>query len=116
MAVSKKNVRLVTTITKATDMEIRRLAEKTGLTYRVIVSAALSTGLKMLDVSLDPVKYMTPEMAGALANFSQQVPLAVVTEADEKRMTDDLMLGKAADDAVKPKRGSGAKVSKPKKS
>jgi hypothetical protein len=96
MAVSEKNVRLVTTITKATDAEIRRNAERLGVTYRVAVSMALSVGLKMMDVSANPLKYMTPggvQMMNEIGPANLQMPAS-----EDERIMEDTRLAIAADE------------------
>jgi hypothetical protein len=113
MAVSRKNVRLVTTITKATDEEIRRKAEHLGVTYRVAVSMALSVGLKMMDVSVNPLKYMTPDglkVMDAIGPANLQMPTQ-----EEERIMEDVRLGQAADERAARKASTTKKRASAKK-
>lgn len=113
MAVSGKNIRLVTTITKATDDEIRRKAEHLGVTYRVAVSMALSVGLKMMDVSANPLKYMTPDglkVIDAIGPAKLQMPAQ-----EEERILEDVRLGLAADKRAARKKSAAKKRSSLKK-
>jgi hypothetical protein len=94
MTVKNTNVRLVTTITKATDGDIKRLAEGLGLTYRVVVSMALSIGLRSLEVNVNPSKYLTPETVAAFNAFQK---VAETTPAQDAQMMSDLELGAKQD-------------------
>jgi hypothetical protein len=113
MAVSGKNIRLVTTITKATDNEIRRMSEHLGVTYRVAVSMALSVGLKMMDVSANPLKYMTPDglkVMDAIKPVDLKMP-----SGEEERIMDDARLALAADERAARKASATKKHASKKK-